>query len=77
MKSKIETEKIKAMLPHGAITKIAKNSSVSLQTVHCVLNGTSNNIKVMNAIADYLIEFQKIEKMAIDRLASLTAQYGN
>lgn len=71
MKSKIETEKIKAMLPHGAKTVIAKNASVSLQTVHCVLNGKSNNIKVINAIADYLIDFRDTEKNAIERLASL------
>ena len=67
MKTKVDREKLKKCLPHGAQTEIANTANVSLQTVHYVLKGKSQNIKVLNAIADYLTAIKSTE----ERLTSL------
>lgn len=55
----INTEAIKKILPHGACKEIAIRSNVTIFTVSRVLNGTSNNYKVLKNMKDYIEEVQK------------------
>ncbi len=71
MESKIDFKKIKDQLPHGAQTEIAKMANVTNNTVHLVLNGKSDNVVVLNAIADYLTSLKAKQQAATNRLASL------
>jgi len=70
MKTKIDIEKLRVQLPHGAQTEIAKKSGVSLQTVHYVLKGKSANLRVLSAIADYMEHYNSTEQ----RITSLIHQ---
>ncbi len=71
MESKLDFSKIKEQLPHGAQTEIAKMANVTNNTVHLVLNGKSDNISVLNAIADYLEKIKEQKNTAVDRISSL------
>lgn len=63
--------KIKEQLPQGAQAEIAKRAKVHFSLVHRVLNGKSENIDVLNAIADYLTEIKEKKQAAINRISSL------
>ncbi|HVS92446.1 MAG TPA: hypothetical protein VHE59_10455 [Mucilaginibacter sp.] len=71
METKLEISKVKAQLPHGAQTEIAKRASVTKNTVHLVLTGKSDNIVVLEAIADYLAELQAKKQATTERLSKL------
>jgi len=71
METKVDFKKIKKHLPHGAQTEIAKRANVSLNTVHLALNGKSDNVDVINAIADYLEDHQAKKQTALNRLSSI------
>lgn len=71
MKTKLDFTKIRKQLPHGSQTEIAKKASVHINLVHRVLNGKSDNIQVLTAIADYLSDLKEKENNVIDRLTSL------
>jgi predicted transcriptional regulator len=71
METKVDFIKIKEQLPHGAQTDIAKRANVHLHTVTRVLNGESENVAVLNAIADYLTERKNEKQNANNRLSSL------
>ena len=45
---------LRKLLPHGAISEIAKQSNTTIYTVSRVFNGRSKNIKVIRAIGDYV-----------------------
>lgn len=60
MKNTDSLSRIKEQLPFGAISQIAKESGVTYQTVSRVLEGKSNNKKVLKAIADYLRQETKV-----------------
>lgn len=63
--------KIKNQLPHGAQTEIANSAKVSVVAVNRVLNGKTTDVKIMNAIADYLTKLKDDKASAEKRLASL------
>jgi len=71
METKLDFTKIKEQLPHGAQTEIAKMAKVTNNTVHLVLTGKSDNIDVLNAIADYLTCLKEKKAAANNRLSSL------
>jgi len=50
---------IRDELPRGAQQQIAKNINVHYVLVNRVLNGTSDNMEVMTAIADYYSDYKK------------------
>lgn len=52
----IDYEKIKQQIPRGAMTDIARQASVTVNTVSMVLKGKSKNMAVLKAIASYLEE---------------------
>jgi len=62
---------IREQLPHGAMKEIAKRANVSNATVTKVLDGTCENLVVINAIADYLTVYKAEKELAVGRLASL------
>jgi DNA-binding LacI/PurR family transcriptional regulator len=49
-------EKVKTVLPYGAIKAIAERANVSPLTVSNVLNGSSYNLKATQEISRYLDE---------------------
>lgn len=63
--------KIKEQLPQGAQAEIAKRANVHFSLVHRVLNGKSENVDVLNAIADYLTELKQKKEAALKRISSL------
>lgn len=68
-----ETESLKKVLPHGAISEIAKKSKKSIYTVSRVINGKSKNKKVVSALHKYLDELaanKKQIKIQVDFLAN-------
>jgi predicted transcriptional regulator len=71
MQTKVDFEKIKKQLPHGAKTEIAKMANVANSTVLKVLNGESDNIDVLTAIADYLTNLKNKKEATNNRLTSL------
>lgn len=66
--------KIKNQLPHGAQTEIANLANVSVVAVNRVLNGKSNDVKILNVIADYLTDIKQQRATAENRLKSLINQ---
>lgn len=71
MEMKVDFEKIKEQLPQGAQTEIAKMANVANSTVFQVLKGKSQNIAVLNAIADYLEKQTELKESALNRIASI------
>lgn len=71
MQTKVDFTKIKEQLPHGAQTEIAKMANVANSTVLKVLNGDSDNINVLNAIADYMEKQKQQKSAAINRISLL------
>jgi hypothetical protein len=65
MKTKMDIKKIKDQLPHGALTEIAILSNVSLQTVSGVINGKSQNRKVLKAITKYLTDLNSEKEVLL------------
>ena len=63
--------KIKEQLPQGAQAEIARRANVHFSLVHRVLNGKSENIKVLNAIADYLTDLKNEKDAAMVRISKL------
>lgn len=71
METTFNIDKIREQLPFGAQTEIAKKCNVTVCMVNRVLNGKSENTKVLDAIADYLTDFKQQKNDTISRLASL------
>ncbi len=66
-----DIKKIREKLPHGAQTEIAKIANVHFTLVNRVLNGKSTNTRVLNAIADYLIDKKKEENQIHTKFSSV------
>ena len=71
METKVDFKKIKAQLPYGSQTEIAKRANVSLSAVNSALNGHCDNVELLNTIADYIIEVKEKKQAALNRLSSL------
>lgn len=69
----LDLTKIKNQLPHGAQTEIAKTANVHLNVVHRVLNGKSENLTVLIAIADFLKTHNKLKTETLKTISSLIA----
>lgn len=67
----IELKKLRNQLPHGAQTKIAENANVHLNLVYRVLNGKSKNLMVLQAIANYLKDHNKVKSETLESISSL------
>lgn len=66
MKSTEKLDKVREMLPFGAISEVARRAGVEYQTVSRVLKGKSRNFKVMMALTEYIIELKEIDKVLYD-----------
>lgn len=71
MQTKVDFTKIKEQLPYGALTEIAKKAKVHVNTIIKVLNGKSENIYAINAIADYLEAHNAQKDTAFKRISSI------
>jgi hypothetical protein len=58
-------------LPFGAQSIIAKNENVHVTLVNRVINGKSSDPKILNAIADYLLNIKVENKKVSEKLAAL------
>lgn len=67
----LDLTKLKNKLPHGAQTQIAKNANVHLNVVHRVLNGKSENLIVLKAIAEFLKSHDKIRTETLKTISTL------
>ncbi len=64
--------KIKAAIPYGGLKEIAKMSNTSIYTVSRVVNGVSRNLKVIEAITEYLKSLEQTNKNLDDALSTLS-----
>lgn len=66
-----EIKQLKSQLPKGALTAIAQKSGLEISLIHRVLNGynpmNDRKAKVLNAVAEYLEEYQAAETKATER----------
>ena len=69
----MENLNIKESLPFGAISQIAKNANVHYHTVRNVIAGKSRNIKVINAIGEYLENDQQAYNKGMERISKMIA----
>lgn len=73
MDKNVNIKEIKGLLPHGAITEIAKRSGVSYVTLLKVLNGESNNMKALEGITRYVLELKRKKKDLNNRILKVLA----
>jgi hypothetical protein len=63
----ITDNKLKELLPHGAITRVAKKHKLSIQQVRNILIGKSKNHPVLQSLIEEAEPVKKIE----DRMKAL------
>lgn len=66
-------KELKAAMPYGSLSEIAKRSETSIYTVSRVVNGKSNNNKVLKEISLYLKERVNTMDTIRESAISLTA----
>lgn len=71
-KMALDTKVLKKALPQGAAKEIASRCRVTTTTVSRVINGKSENAKVLNEIANYLLE-QSRAKERVNKMAKKLA----
>jgi len=52
-------KKLKAKIPYGHVSKIAKQAGVTTKTVYSFLNGKSDSYKVEMAVLETIVEIDK------------------
>lgn len=69
--TKEELKELKAQLPDGALTAIAKESGLEISLISRVLTGHNpqfdKKTKVINAVVDYIEKLQTAERKATER----------
>jgi hypothetical protein len=56
------TAQIKGKIPYGGVKEIAERAKTSIYTVSRVVNGKSENVKVLRAITQYLKDVKNTKK---------------
>lgn len=72
----MDIKSIKEQLPTGAIKEIANISGVHYATVQNFFNGskTKEDVKLIEATADYLQKYKEKKKLATDKLQAVASK---
>lgn len=66
-----DLEKLKIMLPRGAVKEIAEKANVSKSTVYKVLNNERINVKVLSIALDFAKKNDTAKSKLFEELKSL------
>ncbi len=72
MQNKVNNASIKNVMPHGSLKEVAAMAGVTIYTVSRVLNGKSNNRKVLKSITDYLSDLKSEKNELLDLVTTFS-----